>query len=135
MALLTWSDMYSVKVTDFDNQHKKLIDLINQLHDAMKAGKGKEAAGQVLNALVEYTQKHFAAEEGLMKLHAYPEYESHKKEHNTLVLQVLEFRKKFEASDVALSVEMLNFLRDWLLKHIQGVDKRYGPYFNAKGMS
>ena len=79
MALITWNDVYSVKVKQFDDQHKKLIDLVNQLHDAMKVGKGGQVIGDVLKALIDYTGSHFAAEERLMKLYNYPDYEQHKK--------------------------------------------------------
>ena len=76
MALLSWNDTYSVKIRKFDDQHKKLIDLINQLHDSMLVGKGKDVMGEVMNSLVDYTKTHFTAEETLMRLHNYPDYES-----------------------------------------------------------
>lgn len=82
MALIAWSDKLSVQVRQFDEEHKKLIVMVNQLHDAMKEGKGKQVVGDVLNGLISYTKNHFAAEERLMKAHAYPDYEQHKKEHN-----------------------------------------------------
>jgi len=46
MSLIEWSPAYSVKVKKFDDQHKKLIELINQLHDAMKAGQGNAMLGE-----------------------------------------------------------------------------------------
>ncbi len=134
MALLTWNDGFSVKVSQFDAEHKKLIHLINQLHDAMKVGKGGEVTGQVLQSLIDYTGSHFAAEERLMKLHNYPDYERHKKEHNLLVVQVLDVQKKINAGQMLLSQELMGFLRAWLEKHIQGEDKKYGPFLNAKGV-
>lgn len=134
MALMAWNSNLSVNVQQFDTEHKKLIDLVNQLHDAMKGGRGKDAIGGVLKSLVDYTQRHFAAEEALMKMQGYPDFEAHKKEHNTLVLQVLDFKKAFEAGKAVLSQELLNFLRDWVASHIQSVDRKYGPYFNTKGI-
>ncbi|HEU0264647.1 MAG TPA: bacteriohemerythrin, partial [Geobacterales bacterium] len=94
MALLTWNDSYSVKISLFDDQHKKLIDMINDLHDAMKVGKGKEAMGVVLGRLADYTGNHFAAEEQKMKEHAFPGYEEHKKEHNLLMVQVGDLQQR-----------------------------------------
>jgi hemerythrin len=135
MALLSWSDSYSVKVKQFDEQHKKLIDMINQLHDAMKSGKGSETMGPVLKALATYTQTHFAAEEQLMKHYGYPDYESHKKEHNQLVMQVVDIQKQLLAGKAPITQTVMNFLRDWLVKHIQGVDKNYGLFFNGKGVA
>jgi len=134
MSLITWNDSYSVKVKQMDDQHKKLIDIINHLHDAMKAGKGKEAVNKVMTDLVAYTKTHFATEESLMKLHAYPGYDDQKKAHSALVTQVADIHKKFEAGNAPLSQDVMSFLKDWLVKHIQGTDKKYGPFLNEKGV-
>ncbi len=135
MPLLTWNDNYSVNIKQFDDQHKKLIDLINQLHDAMKIGKGGLILSQVLKALITYTGSHFADEERLMKLHNYPNYEEHQKEHNLLVSQVLDMQKNLLEGKIPLTQSIMNFLKEWLEKHIQGEDKKYGPFLNGKGVN
>jgi len=134
MPLISWNDNYSVKVKQFDDQHKKLIDMLNELHDAMKVGKGKDVLEKILAGLIQYTNTHFAAEERLMKLHNYPDYEQHKKEHNLLVLQVLDVQKKYHEGSAVLAQSVITFLKDWLKNHIQGVDKNYGPFLNSKGI-
>jgi hemerythrin len=134
MALLTWSDKFSVQVRQFDEEHKQLMNLINQLHDAMKTGQGKEVIGDVLKGLITYTQNHFAAEERLMKAHGYPAYGNHKKEHNNLTMKVLDFQKGFTEGSALLSQTVMTFLKEWLTNHIQGVDKEYGPFLNGKGV-
>lgn len=135
MALISWSDSLSVKVKQFDDQHKKLVDMVNQLFDAMKAGKGNQVMGDILKSLIQYTQTHFAAEERIMKQYGYPDFEAHKKEHNTLVMQVLDLQKQFQEGKAVLTQNVMTFLRDWLSKHIQGDDKKYGVYLNGKGVS
>jgi len=134
MSLVTWNTNYSVNVKQFDDQHMKLVDLVNKLHDAMKVGKGSEVIGEVLKSLVAYTQSHFADEERLMKQHGYPDYENHKKEHNQLVMQVQDVNRKVQQGSPALTQSVMLFLRDWLVKHIQGEDKKYGPFLNGKGV-
>jgi hemerythrin-like metal-binding protein len=133
MSLITWNDSYSVKVNEMDNQHKKLVDLINTMHDAMKVGKGKEIIGEISKALLDYTKRHFNAEEMLMKLHNYPGYEEQKRVHNQLVSEILDIQKKFEAGTV-ISQEVITFLKNWLVNHIQGMDQKYGSYLNIKGV-
>ncbi|AAR33734.1 bacteriohemerythrin [Geobacter sulfurreducens] len=135
MALISWSDSLSVKVKQFDDQHKKLVDMVNQLFDAMKAGKGNQVMGDILKSLIQYTQTHFAAEERIMKQYGYPDFEAHKKEHNALVMQVLDLQKQFQEGKAVLTQNVMTFLRDWLSKHIQGDDKKYGVYLNGKGVS
>ena len=81
MALLDWKNEYSVDIQSIDKQHKKLFDMINQLHDAMKSGVGAKLVPVILNSLVSYTRDHFANEENLMRQAAYPTYANHKAEH------------------------------------------------------
>lgn len=134
MALLTWNEKFSVQVRQFDDEHKQLIALVNQLHDAMKMGQGKQVVGDILRGLISYTRNHFASEERLMKSHGYPEYEKHKKEHNQLTLSVLDLQKEYDAGNAPLSQSVMAFLKDWLTNHIQGMDKGYGPFLNGKGI-
>jgi hemerythrin len=134
MSLITWNDSYSVKIKQFDDQHKKLVQMVNELHDAMKVGKGKEVLGKVLDSLIQYTGTHFSDEEKLMVQHKFPEYETHKKEHNKLVLQVLDVQKQFHAGSLTITQPVMTFLKDWLQKHIQGEDKKYGIFLNGKGI-
>lgn len=133
MALIQWSQMLSVGVTQFDNEHKKLVDMLNNLHDAMKAGKANDVVGKILDGLISYTGTHFAAEERLMTQHGYPNLTKHKGEHAALVKQALDIQKDFKAGK-ALPQNLLQFLKDWLMKHIAGEDKQYGPFLNGKGI-
>lgn len=134
MALLTWSTRYSVQVKKLDDQHKKLIDILNNLHDAMKVGKGKDVLGEVLDGLIAYTGDHFSEEERLMKTNAFPGYEEHKKEHNLLVLQARDIQSQFRSGNGVLTQEVMSFLKNWLENHILGSDKVYGPFLNQKGI-
>ncbi len=134
MALITWNDNLSVKVTEFDEQHKKLIGLVNDLHSAMGAGKSREIMGSVLTSLIDYTVSHFDAEEKLMQKHGYPGFVMHKAEHNALTKQVSDTMAQFKEGKTVVTIELMTFLKDWLTKHIQGTDKRYGPFLNSKNI-
>ena len=134
MALITWSDSLSVGVKEFDQQHQKLIGMVNELHDAMKTGKGTDMLGRTLSGLVTYTAQHFAAEEKLMSQHGYPEFPLHQGEHKKLVDQVKKLQADLASGKSVLTLEVMTFLKDWLSKHIQGTDKKYGPFFNQKGV-
>lgn len=135
MALIGWKPEYSVDITSIDQQHKKLVDFINELHDAMRDGKGADALGKVLRGLVDYTKTHFAAEEKLMKEHGYGDFAAHLDQHKDLLKKVEEIADKFEKTKGSgLTIEVMNFLRDWLTKHILGTDKKYVPHLKAKGV-
>jgi hemerythrin len=108
--------------------------MINELHDAMKIGKGKDVMEKVLAGLIQYTVTHFANEERLMKQHNYPDYEQHKKEHNLLVMQVNDVQKKYREGNAVITMAVMTFLKEWLQTHIQGTDKSYAPFLNGKGV-
>ncbi len=134
MPLITWTSNLSVGVKQLDEQHQKLINLINSLHDAMTQGKGKEALGNILNELINYTVYHFGTEENLFQKYGYMGYASHKQEHDKLTQQAKEIKTKFDSGEPVLTIEVMNFLRDWLNNHIVGTDKKYGPFLNSKGV-
>lgn len=134
MPLMTWKDDYSVKVKLIDQQHKKLIDLLNKMYDGLREQRGKEVIGGVLAELVSYTEGHFTTEERLMSTHKYPGYDVHKLEHHMLVKKVTDFQKEFQAGRTSVSLDVMNFLRDWLTNHILGTDKRYSAFFVERGV-
>ena len=134
MRLINWEEKYSVKIKDIDDQHSKLIDLINQLHEAMKEAKGKEVVGGIISELVSYTKHHFSAEEKLMKENSYPEYAKHKTEHDNLTNKVVEFQNSYKSGKAPLSMDLMQFLKDWLVNHIMKVDKEYSGFLNSKGI-
>jgi hemerythrin len=135
MPLMTWTDRMSVGVAVLDEDHRTLVAMVNALHDAMQAGHGKEKLGQVLGELVQYTKVHFAREETLFSRTGYPEAATHRQQHAALTRQVVDVQEKFAAGQVAtLSLEVMHFLRDWLVRHIQGSDQAYRDHLNAKGI-
>jgi hemerythrin len=134
MALIPWSPALSVGVRLFDDQHQLLVGMVNDMHAAMAGGKGNLVVGPILDGLIEYTQTHFADEERLLAQHAYPGLAVQRAEHRKLVEQVLALQQKFKSGKSMLSVEVMNFLKSWLLNHIQVEDKQYGPFLNSRGV-
>ena len=134
MSLISWSDSMSVGVAKIDKEHKGLIDLINLLHSEMLAGKSKEAMGLVLDKLINYTVTHFATEEALFRVHTYPQAAEHKKEHEGLTQKALAIQADFKSGKAVISAPVLDFLRDWLTKHILKQDMAYKLFFNGKGV-
>ena len=131
---MAWNDSWLVGVAEFDAQHKNLVSLLNELHQSMSLGRGRTVIGDVLASLVGYTQSHFAAEERLMQKYNYPGLGMHKLEHDQLARKVLEFRRGFEAGNVTVSIEVMEFLKAWLRDHILGSDKRYAGFFASQGV-
>jgi hemerythrin len=134
MAFMNWSDTFAVNIAEVDAQHKKLLSLLNELFDAMKVGKGREVVGKVLTDLIDYTVYHFGTEEKLFKRYNYPDYLPHKKEHDELTKKAVALKTDFDQGKQVVTIEVMNFLKDWLNVHILQVDKKFGPFLNSKGV-
>lgn len=134
MAIVEWKDEMSVKVDEIDKQHQVLIKMINDLHDAMKAGKQKEELSNIINEMVEYTDYHFSTEEKYFQKFEYPNIVQHKKEHRNFVKEVVDFKKKFDANQLFLSMKIMNFLKNWLITHIMDSDQKYVDLFVKNGL-
>jgi hemerythrin len=129
IPLVVWDDSLLVNFEIIDNQHKGLIDIINDLIRGCDKGKViKDIIFiKTLRKAVEYAQIHFSTEEKYLQQVNYPDFEAQKKEHNAFVSEVVKQLKSFEENqnDPAALVE---FLKDWLLNHIAVMDKKYTPY-------
>jgi hemerythrin len=123
MPLVLWNDSVSIKNVEIDNQHKILFNLLNDLHDAMTEGKGRQMVGDTLKGLFEYTKTHFIYEEQLMKKISSPKYAYHKSQHDQFVLKVMQLSKDFQEGKATITIEITSFVKDWLVNHIQGVDR------------
>jgi hemerythrin len=129
MSIVEWNNaLYSVKIEEFDNDHKKLLQLINDLHLAMLKGKGKETLSQIFGELKAYTLSHFAAEEKQMTQVDFPGLESHRQHHQDLVDQLDKLISDFNSDKREVSIDTFKLLKDWLFNHIQVVDKKYTPW-------
>lgn len=131
---LEWKDEYSVGIDSIDQQHKKLVNLINQLQTAVDYSTGEEFERDALDELVDYTKTHFQYEESLMQQNDYPDYEPHKAVHEKMIKQVAEVLAEYEKDkDTAMS-NAIDFLKDWLINHINGTDKEYSSFLIGKGV-
>ncbi len=131
---LVWKDEYSVGIKAMDNDHKKLLNLINQLQTAVDYYTGKEFEQKALDELVDYTKTHFKREENLLKENDYADIEAHKKQHENFINKINESVEQYKNSADATIIDTLEFLKVWLIKHINGTDKEYGKELNKKGI-
>lgn len=135
MALVQWNNSLSVGIAEIDYQHQKLVQLINDLNEAMKSGKGRDITGKIISELTKYTLSHFATEEKYFAQYAYPDADAHKSEHAKFVEKVSVFKKDFEQSRIGVTIPIMDFLSDWLKNHIMGSDKKYEPFLKAQGLT
>lgn len=135
MTFLSWSEELSVNIDSMDNQHKKLIELISDFYENIKKRSIDENISKLIKGMKDYTLIHFTTEEKYMKKYNYPEYQSHKNEHEKFVAKVNEIEKKFNSGKMVLTFEITNFLKEWVTNHILEVDKKYSDFFIQHGVS
>ncbi len=129
-----WKDSYSVGIESIDNQHKKLINLINQLQTAVDYSTGELFEREALDELVEYTVTHFHYEEEMMEEHQYPEFEAHRAKHDEMVGRVNRLLEEYPGNPDAVMAKAVGYLKNWLIKHINGTDKEYSEFLIGKGV-
>jgi len=135
MALLEWQPAFNLDIKIIDEQHQMLVKLINELYIAYSLGQDRQILEKLLNKLGVYAAMHFAREENYFEIHAYPETEEHLQEHDDFEDTIYQFEDEFNSGKQDLSTNILNYLSDWLEKHINGSDREYAPFLKAKGVA
>lgn len=123
MELIKWYENFETGYQRIDLQHKNLVRLINELFNTLSLSQPEKKLQQILNELYNYTVSHFSLEEAILREYGYKEYDNHKKEHMLFITKVKEFRSKLLKNEAKINMDLLNFLKDWLLNHILKNDK------------
>ena len=126
--MILWKDNLSFKIKEIYDQHKKFLELVNNLHAAVKEKKTREVEGKIIDSLIEYAFYHFTLEERYLDRSNYPYTEQHKKEHEEFVDKIIQLKKDHEKNKLSLTVDMINFLNNWWINHVKNSDKKYEPY-------
>lgn len=133
--LISWSEQLSLGIPSIDDQHKKLINMINALDDALAEGHADDILQNIFDGLAVYTEKHFAYEEELFDKYQFMYSEAHKKEHEALVVEVKHLQQKLNDGDFMLGIEVMDFLKQWLTNHILGSDMAYSEFLKSRGVT
>lgn len=131
---MKWNENYSIDIKEIDDQHKKLFGYIDDYMDAIRKKKSKEGLQKLINNLLNYTLVHFNNEEEYFVKFSYADSVNHKKQHTFFIEKIKDINIRLEQGKMVLPVEISNFLRDWLLKHIQIEDKKYASCFKENGL-
>ena len=135
MELIKWSEKFSVNNFLLDSQHKKLVAIINELHTAIKVARGTEIIHTIFDELIWYTKEHFRTEEQIMLKFNFPAFNEHKIEHEKLIDQVLILQKDFKEGKKPITMETMNFLKNWLINHIESTDKKYKDFIVGNSLN
>lgn len=127
MSLLLWSSVWNTGITNIDRQHRSLLNQINGLFDAIKS-QDPSGLPDMLMFLAGYVDAHFRDEEIAMEATGFPGLAAHRVIHDDMRRQVAELISKFEGDRSVLTADVIEFLMDWLVNHIDGQDRAMADY-------
>ena len=133
MDWISWDKVHKTGHLGMDEGHRNLVELINQLADAMQNDKPKEFCSRVLEQFVEHAKTHFAAEENLMDVHRYPKAAEHVAMHETMLKDVLSFKATYDSGVTVEFATLLVILDKWLARDIAEADRALAQFVAAAG--
>lgn len=130
-----WTNNLSVGNADIDREHQQLFALLDDFYQGIKEGSPKLKLQELIQGLLDYTNVHFTREEQYMQRINYPNLEHHRQQHQVFINKANEFYDKITNGKLILSLEVTNFLKNWLVQHIKGADQNYARYVSQNEQS
>lgn len=134
MEKISWTDKFSVGVERLDEQHRRLVGMINRLIDGHLAGEGGASLSELLADMAEYAREHLAMEEELLRRYRYPHLDAHLAGHDSFRENVAQFCLATNLGVEAIPENILRYLREWLLHHVLEDDMAYRPFLLQRGV-
>ena len=134
MERILWTENFSVGVARLDDQHKRLVQMINRLIAEPRLTTESETISSLLSEMTSYARKHFSAEEELLRRHHYPRLEEQVAEHQAFQKKTTDFCSATMLHVRVVPETLLHYLSDWLVHHILKTDMAYKPFFREQGI-
>src|SRR5690554_6641341 len=126
--MIKWSSDYQVNHPEIDKEHQRLFKMLNEFYQGIQDGSSKEKLARLIRGLLEYAQTHFSHEEEYMKSIGFPYLLQHKEEHKAFIQKANAFYEKYTTGKLILSLEVTNFIKEWITNHIKKEDKKYADF-------
>jgi hemerythrin-like metal-binding protein len=134
MKPMPWKERYSVGVKEIDQQHRGLLDIINQIISSFEKKDKWQSTSAIIDSLIHYAYNHFATEERYMLEAEYPELSWHIGLHLTFIRKVFLMSEEYNQKGLAMQKEILTYLASWYSSHVLEIDRKYMPYMDKKGI-
>ncbi len=134
-AKIEWDEKYSVGISIIDDEHKKFFGIINKVVHAKEHKEDPNEINEILLAMNNYALMHFKTEESYMEEFNFPEYQSHKEEHNRFSSEIIPYTEKVIGGNYQIASDILEYLKQWLVKHIQVTDRQFIDCFKKNGLN
>ncbi len=135
MSLIEWSEELSVNIKEIDEQHKQLLEMINEFDRAVEEKKEEEIIDKTLDSLIDFASDHFKKEEELLEKYKFPELEDHREQHHRFLEDLFNIYKRSKDGEKDVPTRIAFFFGELLIKHLLEEDKKYGEYLKSKGVT
>lgn len=132
MMLVEWDDTLILGSQQIDEHHHRLVEILNRCYSALMLHDHSHELEGVVAELLDYTHYHFSTEESLMAEAEYPAAPSHAAAHRKFIRSINNFRDRSDAGESFVAIDVLVFLKDWLVHHIQNTDRAFTNYLNER---
>ncbi len=132
MAYFEWADDLEIDQGPIDDDHRKLVEQVNELHSATSQGRGQEIVGRLLEDLERDTVEHVRREEAFLASVGYPETAEHHEGHERFLGDLRRLRQRFDEGSVTVAAQLSQLLRDWLSLHIRRYDRSVRDFLQAQ---
>lgn len=126
--MIKWTSEYKMNLPEIDKEHHTLFEMLNDFYKGLEDGSSKERVGQLIKGLLDYAKVHFSNEEKYMESIGFPALDKHREEHEAFIKKASEFYAKYQSGKLILSLEVTNFIKEWIAHHIKTEDKQYAIF-------
>lgn len=132
MAYFEWAGDMVIDGGAIDQDHRLLVDLVNELHSATSRGAGQSVVASILRRTIDSTREHLTREEALMAQLGFPDLEAHKKGHQAFMENLYTLERQLQSGGITVATQLSRVLRDWLSLHIRRHDKELLHFQNRR---
>jgi hemerythrin len=132
--MFEWHQNLSVNIAEIDEQHKKLLALMKNVYEAVRDGQSSKDIESHINELLRFALMHFDTEEKLMEQNGFPGLDMHRKAHFNLTMQAMEFKERNDKGTEKISLDIIDFIGEWIMTHILKADKEFSAFLIDKGV-
>lgn len=135
MDIIKWRESYQTGIKSMDEQHQKLIELINKLYRVIRKEESSDSIKEVLDEMNKYAAKHLKEEEAILRTNDYPDYANHIATHQNYLDKLEKLMAEAKEENEAAVNDTYVFLRQWWMGHIVAEDQKYGDFLKSKGVN
>ncbi len=128
------SDHNDSGATAIDKVHADLVRLARGLHKAFSEGRSAAEIELILRESEDIANQDFLHEESAMRETGFPDYASHKVEHEALSkdIALLKEQLKNEGPTSTLAVHNQRRIREWLVGHLEVADAELSNFLRKR---